>query len=290
MSRGKFGELKNKLKIAEKPARISTKKISNEEIPKKKVEKELFQESLQECQPYLEEDDEYVERSIKSSKQPSYHEEKQETTHKELNCDDDTCSITSVMENSTPQNEEEYSEPVPRSFTKPSTSSSRSKTTSEEQSPVVRSSRKNEEDQLSKPSLLRLIKTAGLTTATGELVDTLKLLVSELGTYMIERISKDGTSITADNIRKQIILFFKDYHADVDQEMTLHPQGFEKLIRPYLEEHKCVIKRDVMYYFQLFIEACLVRILQSSDMISEANKRSRVSGRDLLVAFSIFTM
>ena len=41
MSRGKFGELKNKLKIAEKPARISTKKTSSQEIPKKKVEKEL---------------------------------------------------------------------------------------------------------------------------------------------------------------------------------------------------------------------------------------------------------
>jgi histone H3/H4 len=147
-----------------------------------------------------------------------------------------------------------------------------------------------EEDQISKPSLLRLVKAAELTSASGELIDTLKLLISELGTYMIERIAKDGTSISSENIRKQIILFFKDYHADVDQEMILHPQGFEKLIRPCLENHKCIIKRDVIYYFQLFIEACLVRILQMSDMVSEANKRSRVSGRDLLVAFSMFTM
>ena len=283
MSRGKFGELKNKLKIAEKPSRISTKKTLNEEIPKKNIEKELFQDS----QTYVEEDDEYVERSIKSSKQPLYNEEvqEQENIPKQFHCDDDTCSI---IETSTPQNEEEYSEPVSRSFTKPSTSS-RSKATSDQQ-PFSRSSRKNDEEQISKPNLLRLIKAAGLTSATGELVDTLKLLISELGSYMIERISKDGSSITADNIRKQIILFFKDYHADVDQEMILHPQGFEKLVRPSIEEHKCMIKRDVMYYFQLFIEACLVRILQSSDMISEANKRSRVCGRDLLVAFSIFTM
>jgi hypothetical protein len=277
MSRGKFGELKNKLKIAEKPARISTKKTLNEEIPKKKVEKELFhpEEGSSEQQSYVEEDiNQYIT--------------KQNEEEKEVRFENDTCSVASVTDQSTPQYEEEYSEPV-RSFTKPSSSSSSSssRTKPTEQ---LRYSRKMEEDQISKPSLLRLVKAAELTSASGELIDTLKLLISELGTYMIERIAKDGTSISSENIRKQIILFFKDYNADVDQEMILHPQGFEKLIRPSLDQYKCVIKRDVMYYFQLFIEACLIRILQASDMISEGNKRSRVSGRDLLIAFSIFTM
>jgi histone H3/H4 len=276
MSRGKFGELKNKLKIAEKPARISTKKTLSE-IPKKKLEKELLQESqegIQQEESQKFEDNEYVDNSINQ-----YRPENDQEPHERVDCDDDACSVT-MSQN------EERSEPIPRSFTKPATSSRKS--TESEQ--TVRYSRKSEEEPLSKPSLLRLVKTAGLTSATGELVDTLKLLVFELGVHMIERISKDGTSISADNIRKQMILFFKNYHADVDREMILHPQGFEKIIRPCLEQHNCIIKRDVMYYFQLFIEACLVQILQASDMISEANKRSRVSGRDLLVAFSIFIM
>jgi len=157
--------------------------------------------------------------------------------------------------------------------------------------------RKIDEENLNKNTIIKLIKFAGINTASIELIETLRIVIGDLSKYMIEKISanlqvgSDGKIlITSEKIQKHVNYFFKTDSHELDQELVLNSQGFEKLIRPFLDDKNCSIKRDVLYYLQTFIEVIVCKLLQSAEIVSASSNRLRIGSKDLLAVYTMYTL
>ena len=91
-----------------------------------------------------------------------------------------------------------------------------------------------------------------------------------------------------DNLKKYINKFIENEDTDLDENIIISDNQYEKLIRPICLAGNLTIKKDTFYLLHVFVETIICKIIKASDMIAEVSKRQRVSPSDISIAYEIY--
>ena len=138
---------------------------------------------------------------------------------------------------------------------------------------------------LPKQSLLRLIKSSGIQHISADVVDTsIEVLQNIIESSIVA--NKVSTTETIN----QLIL--KDFGGDehLPEEAILPAATFQRFVNTFYQLQNSSIKRDAFFLLHLYCEAYLVKMIKAADIVASNNKRSRLQGADLTVAYHIYNM
>jgi histone H3/H4 len=157
---------------------------------------------------------------------------------------------------------------------------------------IIKSSRdasapveEKESPLLPKQSLIRLIKSSGIQHISADVVDT---SIEILQNIIESSISANKVS-TAETINNLIIKDFGD-DKHLPEEAVLPAATFQRFVNSFYLLQNSSIKRDAFFLLHLYCEAYLVKMIKAADIVASNNKRSRIQGADLTVAFHIYNM
>ena len=143
---------------------------------------------------------------------------------------------------------------------------------------------RDEEDLISKSSFAKLLKRANIQSATGDVLEAVKQIVPDFVSRALSEAKIDNRTITSAAVDNMINKWIAKGESEIVDVVTL---SYDSILRPTLEAGGYVIKRDGYYQLIHFIETWLIKLLVCADIIAEANRRTRICGRDLSVAYTI---
>ena len=138
---------------------------------------------------------------------------------------------------------------------------------------------------LPKQSLLRLIKSSGIQHISADVVDTsIEVLQNIIESSIVA--NKVSTTETINQ------LIFRDFGGDehLPEEAILPAATFQRFVNTFYQLQNSSIKRDAFFLLHLYCEAYLVKMIKAADIVASNNKRSRLQGADLTVAYHIYNM
>lgn len=145
-----------------------------------------------------------------------------------------------------------------------------------------------EEETVPKQTIINLIKKCELTSAGADLIETIKKLIITFTENVLLSVANSQKLIMVDNLRKYINKFIENEDTDLDENIIISDNQYEKLIRPICLAGNLTIKKDTFYLLHVFVETIICKIIKASDMIAEVSKRQRVSPSDISIAYEIY--
>ena len=151
--------------------------------------------------------------------------------------------------------------------------------------PVVAPSAIEDDDHAIKKALYKLIKSTNISCAS-DVIETSKEIVQQV----IEECVRVGGPLSSSDVLGLVNFHFKNGEASLPEEIVIPSAVFERFAKPIFQSKNGSYRRDAMYILHLFVEAYIIKMIQAADMIAASNKRSRVTGADVTVAFHIYNL
>jgi len=151
---------------------------------------------------------------------------------------------------------------------------------------VSREDAQNYLEILPKQSLMRLVRSSGIQSASSDIIEVTKEVLENV---IVDAI-KGRRQLINDDVNDLVDTVFKEGDQELPQDASIPQASFERFLRVICAREGCNYKRDVIYIFQLYCEAYLIKMIKAADLVAGSGKRSRVQGSDLTIAYHIYNL
>ena len=145
-------------------------------------------------------------------------------------------------------------------------------------------------ETINKTSFLKLIKKSGPTSVANDTVDELKDVLQDFIDYMFDILASKDDILDSNDIREYMELYLEDIESELPEVTLLPRDQFEKAVQQLSERSHIKIRRDAVYMVQLFSECILMKVVEGANLVADASRRSRISGKDIETSYKIYML